>query len=192
MFSLIAFMGLRPEIIRRIIRRRRAFLSIELLIAIGIVAVAALFIFARGNQATRDSNENQLIAQYGNLVQSVRRTFANDTTMGTAGTDLVPTLLTLGTAPREMTRTATLENVYAASTTVVAGTNKTFTTTWTGLPKNACAALAKIEISPITLTVNSSTLTLPVSTSTVATACTQDGSGPSSGNSVAITVSGNG
>ncbi len=172
--------------------RRRAFLSIEVLLAIAVIAIGAVFVFARSGQATRDSNENQLISQYGNLVQSVRRSYANDNSMGTAGADLVPTLLSLQTAPREMTRTSTLENVYAAATTVTAGTGKTFTSTWSGLPRQACAALAKVEIAPITLTINSSTMTLPVTTSQVATACNAVGSGAGAGNTVAITVSGNG
>lgn len=176
----------------RIKRRRRGFATLDVLIALGILVAGALIYLSRGTQATSDSSEQQVLAQYSELSSRVRRAWMNDPDFGAVGTDLVPTIIELQAAPRDMIRTTTLENAYGGTTTVVAGANKTMVMSWPGLPRGACNALAKIEQRPLVLTINSTNITLPATTSATGAACNQSGQGQGQGNTVTITVGGNG
>lgn len=99
-------------------------------------------------------------------------------------------LITAGAFPNSMVKGSTVVDAWGGDVTVQPSSSAAeFSLEYQGLPKSACERMATINSGSITsVSVNGTSMSIPVNPTTAATSCSASGQGPGSGNSVTFTA----
>ena len=168
------------------LKNQVGFISIEVVVVLIIVAIGIGLAVSRGAGLFGSSDVGEEQANVGTLIQKTRALKSRNG-YGTSGTNLVPSLISTKSIPRNMSEiSGVIYNVYGGTVTVVS-TGIGFTLTSNNLPPEACIALA--TNSPVgqadQVKINSgATVTGDVTTAAATTACSGDA------NAIAFTIRG--
>lgn len=138
------------------------------LVVVAVVIAGAIVLYRNGSTSATTQNE---VGYLRTTFAEVKQLYGTSNDYGTS--DITSTLVTTKAAPQSWIVNNNLQNSWNGSVTVT-GNSSTFKVTTTNVPSKACIQLAQFDTNAVAVTVNGSSLAVPVTPAAASSACSSD------------------